>query len=202
MCYLDVTATNALRWTTGQFWRLEKGRATRVTPLDEGARKWQADAGSTRLRGSSWSFTPIGRNQMQSCVPLSRLLALSLWFLVTSMLSARMHAQCATQWLPGDGLPGTNGLVNAITSWDPDGAGPLLPVLVLGGQFTTAGNALASRIALYDPVSGVWSALGTGMNDEVLALLTLPNGDLVAGGRFTTAGGVSANRIARWNGTS
>ncbi|HEX6812358.1 MAG TPA: hypothetical protein VF384_12090 [Planctomycetota bacterium] len=36
----------------------------------------------------------------------------------------------------------------------------------------------------------------------MLALTTLPNGDLVAGGGFTTDGGVSASNIARWNGTS
>src|SRR4030095_8157977 len=89
------------------------------------------------------------------------------------------------------------------TMWDPDGAGPMPPTLVVGGEFTIAGTALANRIAACDPVTGAWSALGSGMNGSfVYALATLPNGDLVAGGHLTTAGGVSANYIARWNGTS
>jgi hypothetical protein len=47
-----------------------------------------------------------------------------------------------------------------------------------------------------------WSALGTGTNGDVLALLIRPNGDLIAAGNFTVAGGVSAGRIAKWNGAS
>jgi hypothetical protein len=76
--------------------------------------------------------------------------------------------------------------------------------LVAGGSFTTAGGVSANRIARWNGTS--WSALGSGLgsgvNDWVRALATMPNGDLVAGGGFTTAGGVSANRIVRWNGTS
>ena len=44
--------------------------------------------------------------------------------------------------------------------------------------------------------------LGAGMDSGVLALMTVPNGDLVVGGWFTTAGGTAANSIARWDGTS
>ena len=122
--------------------------------------------------------------------------------LVACALSEAAAAQCATQWLPGSGIPGTDGIVWATTTWDPDGAGLMQPLLVVGGDFTVAGTVLANRIAAYDPVTDTWSALGSGMNSTVRALTTLPNGDLVAGGVFTTAGGVSANRIARWNGTS
>jgi len=35
--------------------------------------------------------------------------------------------------------------VIAGTMWDPDGAGPATPVLVIGGQFTVAGSALADN---------------------------------------------------------
>jgi hypothetical protein len=50
-----------------------------------------------------------------------------------------------------------------------------------------------------------WSALGIGMDDEVLALTVFDDGSgagpgLYAGGRFSTAGGVSANNIAKWDG--
>ena len=47
-----------------------------------------------------------------------------------------------------------------------------------------------------------WSALGSGMNNNVHALAIDASGNLYAGGDFTTAGGVSANRIAKWDGTS
>jgi hypothetical protein len=40
------------------------------------------------------------------------------------------------------------------------------------------------------------------MDQSVLALAVLPNGDLVAGGNFSTAGGVPAVRLARWNGSA
>ena len=122
--------------------------------------------------------------------------------LVTSTVSENAAAQCATQWLPGPDALGTDSKVYATSMWDPDAGGPMQPILVVGGEFTIAGTVLANRIAAYDPVTGAWSALGSGMNQDVYALTTLPNGDLVAAGWFTTAGGVSANYIARWNGTS
>ncbi|MBC7615680.1 MAG: DUF1566 domain-containing protein, partial [Pedobacter sp.] len=46
-----------------------------------------------------------------------------------------------------------------------------------------------------------WSALGTGMNGVVYALIEM-GGNLYAGGDFTTAGGVTVNNIAKWDGTS
>lgn len=124
--------------------------------------------------------------------------AASLWLLSPAVLVA----QCPTGWDVALGTPGTDDTVFAATSWDPDGAGPLPARLVIGGRFTTAGGIAASRIAQWDPATGAWSALGSGVNNYVLCLATLPNGDLVAGGGFWQAGGVAASRIARWNGTT
>ncbi|MFY9342957.1 MAG: hypothetical protein WAT39_10740 [Planctomycetota bacterium] len=130
----------------------------------------------------------------------------SLGLLVAALCPvARVAAQCATQWLPGEGVPGTSGAIQATTMWDPDGPGPAQPLLVLGGSFLLAGSTPANNIAAYDPASGTWSALGSGTSGiagNVMALATLPNGDLVAGGAFTSAGGAAANCIARWNGTT
>lgn len=134
--------------------------------------------------------------------PFSTAVAAVLFALVANAWSTDCAAQCATQWLPGSGVPGTDGPVRASTMWDPDGAGPLQPRLVLGGEFTAAGTVVANRIAAYDPATGIWSTLGAGMDGHVHAVIALPNGDLVAGGDFTMAGGVGANRIARWNGTN
>src|ERR1043165_7473171 len=115
------------------------------------------------------------------------------------LLAPTALAQCP-QWLAGEGSPGLLGMAYASTMWDPDGAGPQAPVLVVGGSFTLAGQTLASNIASWDGSS--WHALGSGTDQPVLALAVLPSGELVAGGQFTTAGGVPARNIARWNGAA
>ncbi len=122
--------------------------------------------------------------------------------LVAAIATPRTAAQCATGWTSSDAWPGVMGTsVLVTTMWDPDGGGPLPPRLVAGGQFHIAGNGAAANIAMFDPVTGSWSPLGSGTNGAVRALMTLPNGDLAVGGDFSTAGGVPA-RVARWNGTS
>ncbi len=76
-----------------------------------------------------------------------------------------------------------------------DGSGGLYA----GGSFTTAGGKSANRVAKWN--GSAWSALGTGINDDVYALATW-GGVLFAGGMFTTAGGNTANYVAEWNGSS
>src|SRR5688572_6188517 len=72
-------------------------------------------------------------------------------------------AQCATPWLPGGGVVGTDAGVRASTMWDPDGAGPAPAKLVIGGDFSLAVNAVANRVATWEPVSDTWSALDAGV---------------------------------------
>lgn len=112
-----------------------------------------------------------------------------------------------TTWQPfGTGM---NGAVQALTTWDPDGDGPLLNQLVAGGFFSTAGGMTVNGIALWDGSS--WQALGTGVvgdgSPNVYDLTSWdPDGSgpqpalLVAGGFFTMAGGVTVNGIAAWDG--
>ena len=108
--------------------------------------------------------------------------------------STALGQTCGAQWMPsGEVLAGMDRAVNASFMWDSDGSGPLPPRLVVAGAFGVAGPVAANRIAVFDPATSTWSALGTGMNDQVFALASLPNGDLIAGGQFTAAGGVSAN---------
>jgi hypothetical protein len=97
-------------------------------------------------------------------------------------------------------LAGLNGPVNAMVEWDPDGAGPLPPVLVVGGQFTVAADQNVQNLAAWDGAH--WSSVSTGVNNTVSALAVAPNNDLIVGGSFTAAGSVPANRIARWNGSA
>lgn len=76
--------------------------------------------------------------------------------------------------------------------------------LVVGGHFITAGGLPASRIARWQPTTGLWSKMGTGIGGAVYPPLTVyavaafPNGDIVAGGNFSKAGGVPVNGIALW----
>ncbi len=46
-----------------------------------------------------------------------------------------------------------------------------------------------------------WTALGSGMNDQVYAL-AVSGSNVYAGGKFTMAGGVSVGCVARWDGKS
>ena len=95
-------------------------------------------------------------------------------------------------WIGLGGVPGADGYVDATVL---DGAGNLY----VGGSFTVAGNVIANSVAEWNGSS--WSALGSGMDSDVYALVMLGT-NLYAGGAFTTAGGVSANCIAKWNGSS
>lgn len=71
--------------------------------------------------------------------------------------------------------------------------------LYVGGEFARAGGLTANHIAKWN--GSAWSALDSGMNDEVKTLAVLGS-DVYAGGAFTTAGGVAANRIAKWDGSA
>lgn len=122
--------------------------------------------------------------------------------IVLTLATSSLAAQCATQWLPGDRLASTNGVVMTTTRWDPDGPGPAGERLVVAGDFSWAGDLAANRIAAYDPATDTWSAFGPGLDGMVRGVVALPNGDLVAGGDFATAGGVTVQSVARWDGTA
>ncbi len=124
--------------------------------------------------------------------------------LAASLFSGLAQAQdnCGEQWLALGSLPGTDGIVAALTMWDPDGSGPKPPQLIIAGEFVRAGDVLASNIVAYDLSSGRFAALGSGVDGPVNALAILPSGELAIGGAFKTAGGVPASLVARWNGST
>src|SRR5229473_6781278 len=110
---------------------------------------------------------------------------------------ARPAAAQTCEWAGGFQSPGASDPVHALTVFD-DGTGP---ALYAGGEFTTAGDVTANRIAKWNGTQ--WYALGSGMNGSVLALAVFDDGTgpaLYAGGEFTMAGDVVANRIAKWDG--
>lgn len=95
-------------------------------------------------------------------------------------------------WFSMGTLYGADGYVNCSVT---DASGNLY----VGGNFGAVGDVVANRVAKWNGIT--WSALGSGLSSDVLALAVLGS-DLYAGGAFTSAGGVTANRIAKWNGTS
>ena len=120
------------------------------------------------------------------------------------LLAVSTAAQCATpgSWTALGTSTAPTGSVHAMVAWDPDGPGPLGEHVVCGGEFQFAGSVAVANVTLYDPVNKTWAAIGVGLDDAVLALAVLANGDLVAGGDFLQSGGASVQHVARWNGTA
>ncbi|MFN8818369.1 MAG: immunoglobulin domain-containing protein [bacterium] len=77
--------------------------------------------------------------------------------------------------------------------------------VIVGGQWFDAIGGTAENIARYNPTTGIWSSLRSGIGrdfrDAVYALAVLPGGDVIVGGYFTSAGGGAANNIIRCNPT-
>ncbi len=99
----------------------------------------------------------------------------------------------------GGGVAGGTPEVDALAVWD-DGGGP---ALFVGGKFTTANNTAISAKYVARWRGGSWSALGTGLGTQVLALAAFDDGTgpaLYAGGAFTTLAGIPYNRLASWDG--
>lgn len=73
----------------------------------------------------------------------------------------------------------------------------------IGGDFTLmSGIANTSRIARYNPTTGIMSALGTGMNDPVKEMVITADGYLASIGSFTTSNGVNTYGLAKWTGST
>ncbi|HEX2837679.1 MAG TPA: hypothetical protein VHN77_06085 [Phycisphaerales bacterium] len=121
-------------------------------------------------------------------------------------LSPCAVAQCPREWTNSIGTPGVNRFVGALTTVDPDGPGAQPPLLAVAGDFTLAGGGPASRVAQYDPGSGSWTSLGSGVggftHPFVFALAPTPAGGLFVGGFFLTAGGAPAPYVAHWDGSA
>ncbi len=127
-------------------------------------------------------------------------------FIKIGTVSALNIAQWdGASWSPmGSGL---NGTVYSLRVLDPDGDGPLQPMLYAGGSFNTAGGVAAARIARWD--GNAWFPIESGIGGGSVLTMEVVDEDsdgpmapaLYMGGDFTTAGGVSSGRIARWSPT-
>jgi trimeric autotransporter adhesin len=108
-------------------------------------------------------------------------------------IGRNISAHDGTAWHPLGA--GTNGPVLAVTTFDPDGPGPLPELLIAGGNFTEAGGQPAYGVAAWDGQQ--WMPLDQGTNYIVRAL-TVYNNQLIVGGEFTHAGGLPSPFLAIW----
>ncbi len=93
---------------------------------------------------------------------------------------------------------GVNGTVRALT------VDTATNTLIAGGSFSTAGIVNASKIARFSGVTGLWSAIGSGITSggDINALTFDPVRNVIyMGGNFSSAGGVSTGSFARFNGS-
>jgi hypothetical protein len=65
-------------------------------------------------------------------------------------------AQCEPQWLQGEPIGSLSGSIDDSTTWDPDGAGPAAPLLVV------VGTAVATVLAAYMRPTAVYTGLSAG----------------------------------------
>src|ERR1051325_1299351 len=88
---------------------------------------------------------------------------------------------------------GTDGPVDALCTWAPDGNGAQAARLIAAGRFTHAGAAWSGGVAHWD--GAAWGQFGWGIDGQGAAVVAWdPDGDgpqplsLVVGGRFAHAG--------------
>lgn len=169
--------------------------------------RWDGTAWSDVGGGASGDVTALTTFDPDGAGPRASVLAVAGNF--TTVAGGTVSASHVAIW---DGVSwsalgaGVNsGLYFALASFDRDGAGPNSPMLVVGGDFSMAGTGGASNIAGWDDASQSWSAIGSGTNNRVRALLAVdpgsvaPSPTLFAGGDFTTAGGVPSNHLGAWS---
>lgn len=68
-------------------------------------------------------------------------------------------------------------------------------ILYVGGIFTEIANISATNFATYNIATGVWSAVGTGVNGAVRSIVPLGTA-IYIGGVFTDANGVAVSNVA------
>jgi len=139
---------------------------------------------------------------------MHRALRLTILSISVTTLSAapRARAQC-DDWRTGpiqnsQAFNGADGTVYALTTWDPDGTGPLPARLVAGGHFTRMQETIVANVAVLDPATGAWESAGdpaaSPFSAEVRCLIPFNNQLIAGAGSLITAG----DRAFRWDGSA
>ena len=103
------------------------------------------------------------------------------------------------QWRRVGQFGGLNDLVQAIEI-NKDGS-----TIYVGGDFTDQNGFAASAllaVASYNTATGLFSAMGSGLNQTVYSLALADSGVLYAGGNFTASGSDEISYIGQWNGSA
>jgi len=116
----------------------------------------------------------------------------------------RIKAWDGSQWTTLGDTDDFNSVL-AIVQWDPDGAGPTPPRLVVGGYFASIEGVATSKLAMWDGAN--WTAIPNPW--YVVSSLTTWDFDgagpfpprLVVGGYVLANGGTPASGIAAWDGS-
>ncbi|MBY0313619.1 MAG: immunoglobulin domain-containing protein [Phycisphaerales bacterium] len=122
-----------------------------------------------------------------------------------SVCSQGLAQTCDPAFRPGFGLPGAflptfREYVGDLERWDPDGAGPAVPQLLVGGAFPIFSDTFVNNFVALTP-SG-WQPVGGGVNGRVDRVFVASDNSIIIGGTFTQVGNAPALRVARWNGSS
>jgi hypothetical protein len=120
---------------------------------------------------------------------------------IAAIVFATARAQdCVPTWMQGTGVSGVIGAVNAMVEWDPDGAGPLPKVLVVGGSFTQASTTTAYSIATWD--GHEFRSLGSTRFEGPVYALAVYQGTLYVGGSaLLRHPDTSSSCLVAWNGS-
>jgi trimeric autotransporter adhesin len=117
------------------------------------------------------------------------LLAAACW-----CLAVPLTAQCTPVWQTGEALPNPLGNAQAMSVFDPDGAGPAVAELMVGGSFAV-GMSTSNLVAGYDGTQ--WSPAGTGGPTGSVRAFVQFQGQLIA-----AANSLGGTLVWAWNGTT
>jgi hypothetical protein len=133
---------------------------------------------------------------------MPKLFASFLLVLVGWCLGAPLVAQCTPVWQPGEGVPSPLGIAQAMSVFDPDGAGPGGSQLLVGGAFAV-GASTTNMLAGFDGTQ--WLPAGTGAPTNSssssfrVSAFAQFQGQLIAA---VAGGGRAIRSLWAWNGTS
>jgi hypothetical protein len=151
-------------------------------------------SGIERWNGSAWSSLASGSDidgyvEALVLMPNGDLIAGGTFTRIGNVSARAIARWDGTAWSAlGDGIgdQGVSDFVSALVVLS-DGT------LAVGGSFTTAGDAPANNVALWN--GSAWSPLGSGVHETVLALAAGPGGEVYLGGTDATG------FVARWDGS-
>ena len=152
--------------------------------------------------GSAWNAMGTGLNatgQHVAVAPNGDVYAGGEFTTAGTAAAQKIARWDGSQWQVLGVYGGLNGNVHAVAV-TADGI-----TVYAAGEFTDEYTNPASgltRVASYDTVTGLWSAMGDGFASTVYELIIAPSGTLYAGGAFTLSGSQVMNGIGYWNGAT